>query len=341
MTTRDVNLINIALMAVAAMVAWEYPLELFFFAYGVLGPLHYLTQISWMYERKWFATSQRDWIWPVAASVLLTAAFLGNEVWGWRSPHVGAELTGPKVSGFHLGSVDLLLWSVIGSTLGAAFCTGAARKVAVAAAVTAAGVGLLQIDGVRLLTSIFLATLVHVFFFTWCFMLFGSLKSKSVSGYVSCLCHLAFGGFLLFGPGNGSETKLPDQLWAQLGGFQQVIAGTSLVLGRPLTAPEAREGVVDAARFMAYAYTYHYLNWFSKTGIIRWHEMPKARALTIVGTWLVSIGLYKYDWKLGFAALLALSLAHVFLEFPLNWRTFVGIAQEFRARAAGRSAPAA
>ncbi len=92
---------------------------------------------------------------------------------------------------------------------------------------------------------------------------------------------------------------------------------------------------MHALRFMAFAYTYHYLNWFSKTGIIRWHETSKRRLAWIAGLWAASLALYAYDWKTALIALLALSLAHVYLEFPLNWRTFVGIGVELKARLSG------
>jgi hypothetical protein len=32
-------------------------------------------------------------------------------------------------------------------------------------------------------------------------------------------------------------------------------------------------------RFIAFAYLYHYLNWFSKTEVIRWHKVPKKDSL--------------------------------------------------------------
>jgi hypothetical protein len=35
-------------------------------------------------------------------------------------------------------------------------------------------------------------------------------------------------------------------------------------------------------RLIAFAYQYHYLNWFSKTSIIKWHEVTRARAATIL-----------------------------------------------------------
>ena len=59
---------------------------------------------------------------------------------------------------------------------------------------------------------------------------------------------------------------------------------------------------VALMRFIAFAYTYHYLNWFSKTSIIRWHEMGGKRLAFIGALWLASIGLYFYDFPLAVRA---------------------------------------
>ena len=89
----------------------------------------------------------------------------------------------------------------------------------------------------------------------------------------------------------------------------------------------------SAMRFIAFAYTYHYLNWFSKTSVIRWHEIPRSRYVLVCLLWLASISIYIYDYGLGFRWLFLLSFAHVFLEFPLNHRSFIGIGQLLRDRA--------
>ena len=45
-TVDQLNAINVALMLVSAVVAWVLPFELLLASYAVLGPLHYLTEIS-------------------------------------------------------------------------------------------------------------------------------------------------------------------------------------------------------------------------------------------------------------------------------------------------------
>lgn len=84
-------------------------------------------------------------------------------------------------------------------------------------------------------------------------------------------------------------------------------------------------------RLIAFAYTYHYLNWFSKTSIIKWHEVPKRRTALILALWVCSLALYARSYELGFIALYFLSVLHVMLEFPLNHQSFAGIGKELYA----------
>jgi hypothetical protein len=85
-------------------------------------------------------------------------------------------------------------------------------------------------------------------------------------------------------------------------------------------------------RFIAFAYTYHYLNWFSKTSVIKWHEVPKFRLLLIGLAWCTAMAIYIYDYSLGFMVMYLLSFLHVLLEFPLNHKTIIGIVKEIRAK---------
>ena len=81
-------------------------------------------------------------------------------------------------------------------------------------------------------------------------------------------------------------------------------------------------------RFIAFAYTYHYLNWFSKTEVIGWHKVPKVRFVGVITLWLIACGLYLYDYATGLSFLFFLSFTHVLLEFPLNITSVVGIGKE-------------
>ena len=87
-------------------------------------------------------------------------------------------------------------------------------------------------------------------------------------------------------------------------------------------------------RFIAFACTYHYLNWFSKTEVIRWHAVPRPRFIAVVVVAAISVALYAVDYSLGFKWLFLMSFMHVMLEFPLNWVSATGIFQELKSRVA-------
>jgi hypothetical protein len=52
--------------------------------------------------------------------------------------------------------------------------------------------------------------------------------------------------------------------------------------------------------------------------VIRWAEIPRPRLALLVAASAASTALYFYNYAFGFTVLLALSLVHVVLEFPLN-----------------------
>src|SRR4051812_35381772 len=73
-TTIDV--LNIGLMLLALAIAAAVPFQLFLLSYAVLGPLHYLTEISWLHDRRFFTTRRLDWLPLVICAALIT---LGND----------------------------------------------------------------------------------------------------------------------------------------------------------------------------------------------------------------------------------------------------------------------
>lgn len=52
--------------------------------------------------------------------------------------------------------------------------------------------------------------------------------------------------------------------------------------------------------------------------MIRWAAIPRLRLALVAAASAASTALYFYDYAFGFTVLLALSLVHVVLEFPLN-----------------------
>src|SRR5229473_4620799 len=72
----DVNRLNVSLMAVSSGAAIAAPFHVFLFAYIVLGPLHYLTEISWLHDRNYFtrrSLARRWWLALVLFTILVLA----------------------------------------------------------------------------------------------------------------------------------------------------------------------------------------------------------------------------------------------------------------------------
>src|SRR5579871_4119239 len=63
-----VDVIHLGLMLSALALAYVLPFELLLIAYAVLGPAHYLTEISWLHDRKYFLSSR-----PIALLLAVAA----------------------------------------------------------------------------------------------------------------------------------------------------------------------------------------------------------------------------------------------------------------------------
>ena len=318
MNTKNIDLANIALMIISCVAAFVIPFELFLFSYAVLGPLHYLTEITWLHKRDYFTNGKFDYIWLVilcSVLFLLTFVFTGNA----EASNFMIYLAFASALGFIL--FKDLLWKILFVII-AAFLGGL----------------IVNTQSFFFLFAVFLPTLIHVFIFTGLFILLGALKNKSVTGIISLvvfsICAVSF--FVLFP--QFSFYKVSDYAQKTLveSGFSMVNQSFIHIFNLGTTT---RETIFTSSigfgimRFIAFAYTYHYLNWFSKTSVIKWHLIPKRWLTSVIVLWLGSIALYAYDYKTGLIALYFLSMLHVFLEFPLNYRSVIGIGEELRAMA--------
>lgn len=332
--TDRLNYVNIGLMLISCLVAFYVPFELFLFSYAVLGPLHYLTEISWLHERKYFSKGKYDYLFLGLAGLLLFIFIYTDRIF-------------PGVQLFEKGSdmrtfltTGMILISFL-AAIGMAFLKNTFYRF-IAFIVICVCVVFAKSTSVVLLFSVFIPTLIHVYFFTGLFMLYGALKGRSKSGYLSvfifALCPLLF---IFITP---PAAQLSGYAFEHYKMFQEVnvqmIKLFNMDIFRqydpPINAVYQSTLGVTIMRFIAFAYTYHYLNWFSKTTVIKWHKVPKKRLAVIAILWLAAVGFYFYRYELGFHVLFLLSFLHVFLEFPLNHVTFVGIFQETRSIISGK-----
>jgi hypothetical protein len=292
-----INYLNIGLMLASAALACWLPFEVFLASYAVLGPLHYLTQISWLHDRGFFTTGRSDWIPLALLGLLALEASYGH----WLEWHGAAFVA--------------LAFGVV-----VAFVGNPVVKVAALVTCVALAGPVREWFPARVFFGVFLTTVVHVYLFTGLFILAGSMKSRSRSGYASLVVYVACGvGLLLVQPATRYEPSA--YAVANLEPFSGLVGA----MGGLLPGHAEHPAVVAIGRFLGFAYTYHYLNWFSKTGVIRWHEVSGVRMAAIGVLWLASVALYAYDYAVGLAALFFLSIVHVFLEFPLDARTAVDV----------------
>ena len=74
-----INYANIGLMFITAILAFFYPFETFLLAYAYLGPLHYLTEISWLHDRNYYSKGKYDYIILVIVGILLSYAAFAKD----------------------------------------------------------------------------------------------------------------------------------------------------------------------------------------------------------------------------------------------------------------------
>lgn len=318
-TINRLDYVNIGLLIVSCIMAFIMPFELFLFAYGVLGPLHYLTEISWLHDKNYYSTDKRDVILLVVISLFLTVTNLKQYI-GLADLEVDYKW------------VNRAIYVAFASSLFFAFMKNNLYKIiGVIVVILMSAIS----DNMVPIFSIFLPTLIHVYIFTLLFMLYGALKNSSKVGYVSVGLHFIIPFILFYAFQDKSFVSVTAYGLESYKNFAALnIKLIELFKGsNPADSDmiqlifHSRIGIA-VMRFIAFAYTYHYLNWFSKTKVIGWHDIPKSRAIFIIVLWIISIVLYTIDYALGFKWLFLLSFMHVMVEFPLNYISFVGIFKE-------------
>ena len=200
----------------------------------------------------------------------------------------------------------------------------------------------LYIPKIVLALGVFLPTLIHVYVFTLLFMIYGQIKEFSRTGLV-CILLLVVIPIVIWltdlSPSLYSISEFTKSTYLRSGllSINKVMAnllGDISAVNFNLLAPI----VVKIQMFIAFAYTYHYLNWFSKTSIIGWKKsLSSSRMKYIVFFWLVAVGIYLYDYITGLTVLFFLSLLHVVLEFPLNVITIKELIKVANKRLKGKS----
>ena len=329
-TTRGINFANIILMLVSCAIAFVLPFELFLFSYAVLGPLHYLTEISWLHKSNYYTKNKYDFLWLVVFGLLTTISSIFPKIMEKITKAVVTIL--PGLETWDIGSNVMFVGFML-SLIFVLIKTNYVRFLAVFLLVIISFI-FQDNNFYALFFTVFLPTLIHVFIFTFIFLLYGAMKSNSASGYASAVVMIGCSIACLFLFPGYTGHQISDYVRESYKDFSAVnFHIINLFHLQDLSHAGAdifgviynsSTGVV-VMRFIAFAYTYHYLNWFSKTSVIKWHEVPKVRMAIVLILWLSAIGFYAYNYNLGLKVLFLLSFMHVYLEFPLNFHSFIGM----------------
>ncbi len=324
--TKKIDILNLGLIVASVIIAVMIPFKLFLFSYAILGPLHYLTEINWLKDKNYFLSANSKWIRVFLGIAVIISIYplykLSESGWGIMVDDLMNILKGEGkiliLTAFFF-SVALFLFKKLYHLL-----------IALVACFLIAILLKNFLPSWFFFFGLFLPTIVHVYLFTGLFMLYGSRKSKSNYGYLSVVLLLLVPfliAFIPIEPVNYVVTKEVGMTYnaskflnlnmVMTNMFNGLIDGKYVVL-----SPVG----IKVQIFIAFAYTYHYLNWFSKTSSIGWKQsLTTRKTLFISVIWIAAIALYMTDYYTGFVALYFLSMLHVFFEFPLNVITIKGL----------------
>lgn len=289
--------LNTAFMVMSLVVAYYVPVELVLLSYAFLGPAHYLTQISWMHDRQYFVASRAfPYIFVILGIVytLLIYTPMADLTFYADIMFIGLALAASMIfqKPWHWRLCLFAFLFFIYMAL-----------------------SLLTFE-IVMITAILLPTVIHIFVFTWFFMISGAIRNPNLFSVLSCvllpLCGVAF---FVWEP---EQIVYNRQFAEQNLMFFYPLVDYMMSLARRMGGETHQLSVLG---FLSFAYTYHYLNWFSKVNVIRWNQISNSRLACIVVLYFMSVGLYFYDYKTGFVALVFLSILHVLFEFPLNIKT--------------------
>jgi hypothetical protein len=341
MESRKIDLLNIFLIMASLMAAFWQPFGVFLFSYAILGPLHYLTEINWLEERNYFSkSSATPWVLGGFVLLICLASFFAE---GMQNPTLGffySFVQQSSAKGFFemlsANVVHLAFLSFVVAVSLAAFRDWKFRILVIFIGIAVATIFRTN-NTYTILVGSMLPTIVHVGVFTGIFMLYGAIKSDSRPGFMAVITYILAHFVIVFFPIDASRyflagSSVVSETFVQ-SGFNNVLYQLGIVLGRVGRGSNFlvnSELGIRLGIFLAFSYTYHYLNWFSKTSVIRWHRVSKKKLVGALVIWLASIALYSFDYRIGLLALLFLSLLHVVLEFPLNFVSISGVVSAVR-----------
>ncbi len=290
MTTKQIDYLNIGLMLLTTTLAFVWPLEQLFFANLLLAPVHYLTELAWLERRNFFVERRRDIVVLFVIGGFWFVSFVLIQLKNYPAAHEWYQgLRGyfffPLLDLIRISNASFMFMAFV-----YAFCLVIKDLRWQLVVIASFALVSLLAEPIVLFLGVVLGSVIHTYFFTGAFILSGALKNRSVPGLVSVgiflLCGLSFMASEFFpqqfsgldfywqrNMGNASTVRLVvDNLVGAL------YTGEAPLTDELLTTSQLGVAVV---RFLSFMYAYHYLNWFSKTTVIKWHQIDR-RATVVV-----------------------------------------------------------
>lgn len=326
MNAKRVDLLNIGLIILSAILAFQFPIELFLVSFIFLGPLHYFTEINWLDKKNYYVDGpKRRWLWiGLGASILVMI------------PKFYVFLAETKSGAFYEGMITFDGWTNAFYFLSLVAAAGFVliKKPAYWIALLLPAIAVVLIFNsdymYKSLIGLFLPTIIHVYLFTLIFMAYGAKKAKSTPGFVAV-------GIAMLIPAVIAGIDVPEGTFQfsastlqtfEDSGLHSLPAHTAQFFGWSDNLIFNVSGGMEMKlmTFISFIYLYHYLNWFSKTSLIQWHKtLTWQRSLIIAATWIVLLATMYFHFKLGLIIAIFFSTVHVILEFPLNLVSIKGL----------------
>ena len=298
-----IDILNIFLILLSGVFAIILPFQTFLLVYAFLGPLHYLTEINWLQQRNYFLQDKAN-VYYLFVPIIT----------------IGSIVYIPSLFSLKPTIPFLIFFTFLVSI----FNSTENKKLYknwkfIALLILGFAISFYFRTYFKTVFSIFLPSLIHVFIFTGIFILSGFLKTKNKLSLLTFIVFLAMSIFLL--NFNWNNSLLEENILSKYQSFEKLNHILLSIFGEENTTKQSiyfSAFGIKLMQFIAFAYTYHYLNWFSKTAVIQWHKTTKIKISAIILIWILSVLLYLYNYKTGLYWLYLLSLTHVILEFPLD-----------------------
>ncbi len=331
MKSNRVDLLNIGLIIISLALAYLLPFQLFLVSYAVLGPLHYLTEINWLREKKFF-TNEPRWAWIAALFALLIVLPKFFSLPSLQETISGSFFEPVNQWLIEYSNGFIFLWLVF--SIGLVISKNKLVWFIFFQLGSFLAFILKDIPLYITIIGLLIPTLIHVYLFTLLFMTKGSLDSRSTVGFVAIGLMIVVPFFIAFVDVDRSWYTLSESMKSVFTDNQFHVTNAKLAkalgIGDGTSFFFYEKMELKLQTFIAFAYLYHYLNWFSKTTVIKWHKsLSVGRTIAIATIWITLVGLFAFDYKLGLIVALTLSFLHVLLEFPLNIISIKSVGRAF------------